>query len=195
MPRFAPILKPYSWPQDALAIPGGIGAMPPVSRANREIARAEYAAFAANFTVPNNQAAGAIQSAIIPTDQDGDFWCDQIAAVSWVTIGVAQQLVAMVVANMSVVDARTGRSLFYPDSVPIDLFRKFSLYTPFNYSGREPNPSGFRQTGTLMQPFCFTRQGAIQLSLAFPIATTAPTGSYDLTVMFSGWKEYAHASQ
>lgn len=195
MSRFHEIAKPYNWPQDALEVPGGGGNMPPISRGNREVARSEFTAYSANFAVPDNQAAGAVQSAFIPTDQDGDFWCNQIAAVCFVLLGGAPNLLAMVVANMDVRDARTQQQLFYPDTVPINMFRKFSYLTPFNYNGREPNPSGFRQTGTLMQPFCFTRQGGIQVNLSFPNATAPATGSYQLTVMFSGWKEYANASE
>lgn len=187
-------LKPYDWPQDLLQIPSGIGLMPPISRSNADVARTEYATFSADFTIPNNAAAGAVFSTIIATDQDGDFWCDQIAVVAWCYIGVATGSLILPAADLSVIDARTQRSLFYPSTVPIDIFRKFNTFTT-GYAGNWPGPASTRQTGTLIQPFCFTRQGGISVSLTLPNATTVPTGSYNLTLMFSGWKEYGNASQ
>lgn len=193
MAQYLP-LKPYNWPQDEVAIPRGIGSMPPIEYANRILSRSEYATFTATFAAPALQAAGTTAGTIINTDQDGDFWCDQIAIVTWQTSAGTTQL-RLPSFEFAVQDMRTNRKLFYPGRVPAAMFRKFPLVTPTSvYSGQEPSPAQFRTTGTLIQPFCFTRQGGIIIDITYPNAVPAAT-SYQIDIMFSGWKEYANASR
>lgn len=178
-----------------MQIPSGIGSMPPVEYANRSVIGAEYSCFTASFNNAAGQAAGFTQGTILNTDQDGDFWCDQIAIVSWIYLGAAQGQLRLPFFMMNVSDARTGRKLFFPGDVPSAMFRKFPLTSPTSvYSGQEPSPAFFRTTGTLIQPFCFTRQGGIVLNLNYPNAVPALT-TFQTQIMFSGWKEYANASQ
>lgn len=208
-------ISPYDWPQDALEIPDGFGGMPPIEAGNRVVTGSEYFCLSGQFLFPATTPAFSIRQAIMATPQDGDFWCDQICAVSWATdtaAGVLRDRQAFLASVVTIKDQRTGRSLIYnpsfntfnnqgtlfpANSVPVNLFRKLPQSGTENgadYDGTTPPPSGFRTTGTLIQPYCFTRQGGIEVSVTSLYAASA-TLSYDLTIAFSGWKEYANASQ
>ena len=213
-------IPPAKWPQDELAIPRGIGQMPPVEFGNKNIVGAEFFSLAADFTFlhtlgPAN--VGPTITTVIPTPQDGDFWCDQISIIAWATFAgqTGRNIVSYPDGFITIKDVRTQRSLINSplfntptgqgflvpkNSVPWLLFRKFppgGLDADFNYNGNQPVPTGFRDVGTLIQPFCFTRQGGIEVSMTSALAPPGGTGSpfdYTLTVCFGGWKEYANAS-
>jgi hypothetical protein len=208
-------LKPNTWPQDSLEIPAGMGGMPPMERGNATRSRAEYAVYSTLFLLPLSLAQFTTQTVTLLTDQDGDFWCDQIAVQSFQYVNALQGGLITPSAYMGVKDIRTGRDLFYSNGVnvnvnptpfstpqipantmPIAMFRKspdLGSLGPMNYDGTNPLPQEFRDTGTLIQPFCFTRQGGIQVSLTNPYPIPANI-RYEISVMFSGWKEYANAS-
>lgn len=213
-------LDPAKWPQDELAIPRGLGQMPPVEFGNEKVVGAEFFALSADFvflhTLPNNNV-GPTLTTILPTPQDGDFWCDQIALNSWVTF--AGQTVRNSILNLdgfvTIKDIRTQRSLINSpvfltpfngyliprNSLPIGFFRKFppaGIDGDNLYTGNNPVPTGFRDTGTMIQPFCFTRQGGIEVTMTSAIAPPGGVGSpidYTVTLTFGGWKEYANASR
>lgn len=206
-------VSPVDWPQDAMRVPSGLGSMPPIEFGNRHVTQSEYFALSARFQVPAATQRFTTFSTVLATPQDGDFWCDQIAAVSWQnTVGV-QGFDVLLGSMVTIIDARTQKSLIYspsiqaplnqgvvlpPNSVPLVLFRKFpgtgGPEGDLAYSGNNPTPAGFRDTGTLIQPHCFTRQGGIAVSLTTNY-TSPGNVSYDITLMFSGWKEYANASR
>lgn len=209
--RFTP-LKPPNWPQDVLRVPSGQGGMPRVDPGNAAVVRSEFFAMVADFAFPAAAAAGTFRREIIPTPQDGDVWVDQIAVVSWEEdpaepMADQQFLGAMVTIR----DARTGRSLILnrgiregfgtnlipADSVPINLFRTLpqsGTEVGVDYAGDVPVPCGFRSKGTMPEPFCFTRGGAIDVSLT-TLAAGPATNTFDVTIGFLGWKEYAHAAR
>jgi hypothetical protein len=206
-------IKPENWPQDALAIPDGFGGMPPLEHDNRVVVGSEFFALSHRFDFPAGMAAHTTQRAILATPQDGDFWCDQIASLSWEELaGEDRDRQAFLASMLTIRDQRTGRSLIYnptfntfnnqgtlfpPDAVPINLFRKLpqsGTENSFDYSGDTPPPSGFRTSGMLIQPYCFTRQGGIEITLTSLFAAPAVTG-FEISVAFLGWKEYANASQ
>lgn len=207
-------LKPYNWPQDSLDVPPGFGGMPPIEHDNKAFIGSEYFCMSAQFALTAALPAYTTLNAILTTPQDGDLWVDQIGVVSWRegpadTVRMAQSFQAAMVtirdqrSNQSMIHNpafRTfngGQILFPPDAVPINLFRKLPQSGTENgvaYDGSTPPPSGFRATGTLPQPRCFTRQGGIAISLTTLFAVAAST-RFDVTLAFSGWKEYLYASR
>lgn len=188
-------LRPYTWPQDTLRIPNANGRfMPPVELGNIDLARQESFTMVGTFTYPS-AAAGSQLRLVLPTDQDGDFWCDQIYLVGWGSPVYQSQEPEP--ATLSIRDLRTGQAITYPtDSVPIKFFATLILFSDdvgFDVGG-SPLPDGFRSTCTLPQPHCFTRQGGIEIVMTFLYAVPA-NAIRTLDIAFSGWKEYTYASQ
>lgn len=188
--------KPTLWPQDQLQVPLlGERSMPHVDRANAEYAERESFVMAAEYLQAGVAiAAGQVIELFIQTDQDGDFWCDQIFCTSF-NHSIDYQNRAISGFTIDISDARTGRMLTYPPrSCPAQFFNTLVLFS--DDTGYDPSanplPDGFRSTSTIPQPFCFTRQGGIQISLQ---AYAAISGAQRfLYFAFSGWKEYRHAS-
>jgi len=205
-------LKPDRWPQDELRTPDGNGGMPPVERGNRTIVGSEFFAMSERFQFAALTAAQTFRRSILQTPQDGDFWCDQIAVVSWQEeVGQTQDAQRFLQIMVGIRDVRTGKSLIYnrgldagfgaglipPDTVPVNLFRTLpqsGTEVGFDYDGSTPPPSGFRSKGSLIAPFCFTRQGGIEVTMT-TLAAAPANIAFDVTIAFLGWKEYAHASR
>lgn len=191
---------PYKWPQDTLQIPGLDGGggrfMPPVEIGNVQVARQEAFTMSTSFTWPINTPANTQYTQIIPTDQDGDFWCDQIYMVAWLNNpGGVYQSVRPAPSTIAISDLRTGKQLTYPGAVPTNFFTTLLLFSDdagFDPGG-SPLPDGFRSTSTLPQPFCFTRQGGISLQLNM-IAANGAGQPQTIDIAFGGWKEYTYAS-
>lgn len=207
-------LKPAEWPQDELHVPNGFGGMPPINAGNLALG-SEFFALTGMIAVAAGTPAGSIFSLVIPTPQDGDFWCDAIGVISWDadtgTVGLTQDVQHFLGAMVAIRDQRTGRDLVFNrgvaqgigagaipiDSVPINLFRKLpqsGTEVDMTYSGDTPPPSGFRSTGSLPQPICFTRQGGVQIVMTTLFAAPADN-AFSVWFGFTGWKEYAHASR
>lgn len=208
-------LKPITWPQDDLDVPDGFGGMPPVNPGNLALGQ-EFFCLSGHVDVAAGTPAGTIRALTLQTPQDGDFWCDAIGVVSWDadTVSVplpTQDRQQFLTAMVSFRDQRTGRELAFNrglsfgvgagiipiNTVPINLFRKLpqsGAEVSTSYLGDTPPPSGFRTTGPLLQPICFTRQGGVEIVMTTLAA--APAGM-DFSVWFglTGWKEYAHASR
>lgn len=211
-------VKPYSWPQDQLQIPNGFGGMPPLDYGNENVVAAEWFTLTAEFDYAPNTAAFTQKNVILETPQDGDFWVDSIGAVSWLndTSGgaITKDLQRFLAGVVSITDTRTGRNLIYgqnpvplshpagsvfpPNSIPINFFRKLpqsgAESQAGQYTGDTPLPNGFRVTQTLIQPFVVTRQGGLQVTFT-SLEAPGNTQTYNIYVSFNGWKEYAHASQ
>jgi hypothetical protein len=188
-------LTPPTWPQDSLRIPNASGRfMPPIERGNFDVARQESFTMSTTFTY-NGATDGQQLAALIETDQDGDFWCDQILCVGW-EANLAQMEKPRP-ATVQISDVRTGRAITFPAAgAPINFFSTLQLGPGDSgiVIGSAPPPAGFRSTSTLPQPFCFTRQGGIQIVLTF--VGGVPAGLVrTIDFGFSGWKEYAYASQ
>ena len=205
-------LNPPTWPQDLLRVPNGQGGMSRVDPGNAAVVRSEFFAMVADFEFPAAAPAGTFRREILATPNDGDMWVDQIAVVSWESDPdepmADQQFIG---AMVTIRDARTRRSLILnrgigegfglglipPDSVPINLFRTLpqsGTEVGVDYAGDVPMPCGFRSKGTLPEPFCFTRGGAIDVTVT-TLAAGPADASYDVTLGFLGWKEYAHAAR
>lgn len=186
-----PRLTPTPWPQDSVKAPFGGGIMPTVERENRALIGQESFELSAEFTILNGSAAGSILHQIVPTDQDGDFYCEQIFAYGQDTTGLTNIMRALTV---EIFDVRTGISLTRNDALPIQFLNGAAINEAFGFSvGNFPLPSGFRPIGTLFEPFCFTRSGGIDITLQNIYAASFPTAR--VTIAFAGWKEYAHASR
>lgn len=193
--RFDGKTWPPEWPQDTLAIPAGHGNMPATNPGNREVSRRESFTYSGQIAIPVSTPANTPFRLTIPTDQDADFWCNQIYFQGQrVDAGVASN--SMPVGRIHIGDARTGEYLTWPaPGVSLSFFVGGS---PAEELGFDVNlrtfPSGFRSTGTLIQPFCFTRTGAILIEYLQRTATSA-VQSHDLSIVFGGWKEYVYASE
>lgn len=190
-------IRPTSWPQDELQVPrAGRGQMPHIERANYERVGREFAQYSTTFNFAGAITAGQEFNLFIQTEMDGDFWCDQIFATGWNTsIAPASQNKPLVGPTIDISDARTGKYLTYPRrSVPLLFFGSLVLFSDdAGYdNSSNPLPDGFRSTATIPQPFCFTRQGGINITLGYPDAVNA--GNRLIDIAFSGWKEYRHAS-
>jgi hypothetical protein len=190
MPRYEP-LKPIVWPQDQLAAPRGGGLMPVVEHANGAIIGQESFTLGTEFIITTALAAGTQTVAIIPTDQDGDFWCDQIYALGYLIEDNTQLLVG----TLQIEDIRSGRQLCYPEPVPLQMFAGAAPSEDTGFlAAASPFPSGFRPVGNLSQPYCFTRAGGIRLTLtntyALPGAQTIR-----VNIALGGWKEYTYAAR
>jgi hypothetical protein len=192
-------IKPATWPQDGLRVPGGAGArfMPPLEAANVEVAKRESFTMSGTFALPTGIiAAGQVFNLFIQTDQDGDFWCDQIYMVAWLP-GSSALGFNPFAGTMQITDVRTGRQLGYPDGLAVEFLKTFILFPDdagFDPAS-SPLPDGFRSTATLPQPVCFTRQGGIQLAYTLPASLNFTGVTPRVDIAFGGWKEYAHASR
>lgn len=188
------VLRPATWPQNTLEIPkAGAAYMPPVQAENRQFARREAFTLSGSINIADPTGAGAALALFLQTPQDGDFWCDQIYCTMFSGVPVTNGPPPPSLLQIS--DVRTGRQLCYPEGVSVEFLANDFAYQDkpvIDYS-TSPLPDGFRSTSTLPQPFCFTRQGGIQLTMTF-LTTTAGLGALVADFAFSGWKEYAHAS-
>jgi hypothetical protein len=196
-------IKPAQWPQDTLFVPGQAGGqlarfMPPVELGNSQVSRQESFTMSGTFNCGvSTTSPGVVFNLSIPTDQDGDFWCDQIYMVAWFT-GAGGDSVSHrpPPSTISITDFRTGKNLTYPGAVPTNFFTTLILFSEdagFDPASSPP-PDGFRSTTTLPQPFCVTRQGGIQMALTM-IPQLAPPSTLLIDIAFGGWKEYAYASR
>lgn len=187
---------PPEWPQDQLQVPtASVSQMPPTGRANKQLIRQEATVLTMDFPQTVQfplQTDGVIRQFVLPTDQDGDFWCDQIFIQ--LMAGPASQFVVFPSGTLGFADLRTGRSLTFGNTDPPLAFWYNSFVSDPNLviaSGSQPLPFGFRNTGTLPQPFCFTRQGGVIVSLAVqPFAQAFPI----FQIVMSGWKEYSYGA-
>lgn len=182
--RLVPI-QPYDWPQDKVQIPPGQSIMPAVDPLNKYFSRREGFAYSGEITVNVSQTG----QFVIATDADADFWCN---AITLSLNGVSIQG-ASANPKFQVTDLRTGEDMFFP------FARLLQFAMVNNNEDTGPNvgiyPPVQSVWGTFIQPFCFTRNGGIQVSLD----TNFPTPGLSLTVPYSftflGWKEYRYASK
>jgi hypothetical protein len=201
--------------------------MPAVDLINRSVVGREYATYSTRFTWQGStfdSQFGVSHNAIINTDQAADFWVDQIGAIIWMALKLntdpsfRQFSIFGPVMAVQVSDIRTGRSLstsrvlptnpdgsplvlpWPQDAIPIAVMHKTAaLESTPNVVDNIPQPSQFRDTGTLPQPFCVTRSGGLAVTVTNFQNLSVNTGQIlrilDVTLMFSGWKEYANASR
>ena len=192
--RWGP-LKPLNWPQNTLEVPGaGAAYMPPIQLENAQFAEREAFIFYGSISIPDATPTATVFNLFIATDQDGDFWCDQIYLTTFTGVPLVNGPPPP--SLLRITDARTARQLCYPEGVSTEfLANRFSFQDKpvIDYS-RAPLPDGFRSTATLPQPFCFTRQGGIEITLTMLSSTVGAGVAQTVDMAFSGWKEYANAS-
>jgi hypothetical protein len=218
MALFQPFTPDFEWPQDDLTVPQ-LGPMPPTDAVNKLVVGREYATYATRLQVAANAggltAAGGFTVQMVPVDQSADFWCDHITMLSYASTGGAQGVLDVPVLMVRIRDFRTGADLGFsqtfpapstnpanttvplpPNLVPVAMFAcmpNSGVEAQLAYAGGAPLPDGFRTVGTLVQPFCFTRQGGIEVTWLNMFADGSNT-TQDVTLLFSGWKEYEHGS-
>ena len=163
-------IKSWDWPQDKVQIPAGHGLMPDVELQNQFLVRQEGFVYSTVFE-GLTYGAGA-KSITIPTEPDGDFWCDSLMLVHYNAGGE----VVDTGLKMQIEDVRTARQMFVP-------FGRTSLFT---------KPSGRSLTGQLMQPHPFTRNGGIKIVIENDVYSA---DTLDVYISFVGWKEYQYASR
>ena len=198
-PRWGP-LTPQNWPQMDNRVPSAMSSqMPHVERNNAERVRHESFTLSGTFQLPANVAVGQQFPLLIATDQDGDFWCDQIYAVGWgsqLSPGALSTAAPPLPGTIDISDTRTGRTLTYPAaSLPTNFLASLTQFSgdPGFDPGAQPYPAGFRSTSTLAQPFCFTRAGGVQMLLTSLVSWAASPGNL-VDIAYGGWKEYQFAS-
>jgi hypothetical protein len=176
-------LTPYEWPQDKVRIPNGQGLMPRVDVQNGNVVKKEGAWYTAQW----NFAAGSDQRTeqVVPIEPDGDFWCTHIVGSSYVAAGPI-----FTPYKVSIIDIRTGHNLTYP-------FARMGMFKNQSYAGLAgvvpfPVNSRFRPTASLIQPFCFTRNGGIRVIVE---TDGSPAEATFNQLSFIGWKEYQYASR
>jgi hypothetical protein len=187
-PKYGP-LKPYEWPQDKVKIPNGQGLMPRVDERNAFVTKREAAFFTAEDTYAG--ATAIKREYILETPPDGDFWCNGIRSISINTVtGVYTNVPAW---KVNIFDIRTGDDLTFP-------FVRFGFFKTVNLAGiadaNKPLPQGsgpLKSTSTLIQPYCFTRNGGIRVVVDTTDAQLAQQQNWQLC--FIGWKEYQYASR
>lgn len=216
MPIYRAFQDDFEWPQDDLTVPQ-LGPMPPVDAVNRAITGREYTAYSGRFQLAANYVALTTSVPLfIPIDQSADFWCDHITTVAYSSTAAAQAVVSDPAVMVRIQDARTGADLGFqqsypspstnpllttvpltPNLIPLALFGCMpvsGVEAQLAYGGGAPLPDGFRTVGTLPQPFLFTRQGGIQVTFVNMFSTGGQNTTQDITLLFSGWKEYENAS-
>lgn len=209
----------FEWPQDDLTVPQ-LGPMPPTDAINRIVGR-EYTTYSTRFQLAANYS-GLVPvitpfvTQIIQTDQSADFWCDHITALSYASTAAAQGVIELPALMVRIRDLRTGADLGFeqqypspsnnptfttvplpPNLVPLGLFGcmpNSGVEAQLAYNGGSPLPDGFRTVGTLPQPFVFTRQGGIEVTWVTLFSANGQNTTQDVTLLFSGWKEYENAS-
>lgn len=172
MPDFNKPFKPLQWPQDKLRIINGYGLMPPLDLQNRVLVKREgYALTGSIGPISYGQS----RTVSIDIGDDGDFWLTGIGVQLFLpTTGVFDNDTW---ATLTVQDVRSGYNLFYP-------FARVSELTV-------DRPGDI---GAIIQPYCFTRTGAIEVTFSVDAKAVAAR-NHTLYYSFVGWKEYADASK
>lgn len=178
-------LKPYEWPQDKVKIPNGQGLMPRIETMNGNVTKKEGAWYTGEFTVP--AFTNFRTDFVIPIEPDGDFWCNNILSFSMVDDGIVQPAF-----KINIIDIRTGFDLTYPWA-RLAFFK--TQPNVMGAAGEAPYPVGggaFRSTSSMLQPYCFTRNGGIRVVIDSD--GQVPEEIYN-QISFIGWKEYQFASR
>lgn len=192
--RFKP-LTPYDWPQDTLREPNGYGQMPRVSILNQKLTEREFFSYNTTFTaVPNTTKYQAVN--IIPTDDDGDFWFDNVICVNTgPTAGVGY---APLWGRLQIEDVTNNYKLFPNNGsqlgIPLSAIEPNYDVTGFTPPGYTPTLAG--QRASFIQPYCFLRGCGIKITLSLTgVINPAPLpASVTYYVNLVGWKEYANAA-
>lgn len=174
--KFIP-LTPQEMPQDTLQVSAGFGVMGAVDLQNAVTVKREFFTYSGKFT---NIGYGEAQEVYIPTDQDGDFWMTLVLAAGYRT-DTGAYINNNVWSFFKVQDAKNNYELFTPD-------------IQINMLGYGQGPGGFKQVTNFVQPYCFTRDGAIKMRLSL-LAKTAARIPFDFYISFFGWKEYQNVAQ
>jgi hypothetical protein len=183
-------MKPYDWPQDKVKIPNGQGLMPRLDERNAFVTKREGMFFTAEDTYAG--ATAIKREYLIETPPDGDFWCNGIRAIAEDTTA-GNTYTSVPGWKINIIDVRTGWDITFP-------YARFGFFKTVNRNGIAdankvmPQGSGpFKSTSTLIQPFCFTRNGAIRLIVDTTDAQLPNQQFWQIA--FIGWKEYQYASR
>jgi hypothetical protein len=173
-------IPPYNWPQDDLQVPNGFGVMPNVEAQNRKLVQREAFVYSGQATV----AVGGNIRLIIPTEADGDFWCDGLT----IAIGIAPTDRPNLVVNgtVEISDIKTSLALTFPNAG----ISSFLMRNPFSSNGNFNNTTDNAHLQCRFpEPFCFTRSGGILI-----IIRNLDSSIIQANLAFTGWKEYKNAS-
>lgn len=166
-------IAPYEWPQDKAQIPAGMGIMPRVELTNQYMVKQEGYVYSGSILNVTYGAAASVL--IIPTEPDGDFWCD---TVSLQLFEAGTTNVVETSPQIQIEDIRTNWQMFTPYGRTL-LFAD-DYETTNHYSGE------------FIQNVVFTRHGGIKVTLTNDCYNSAALDAY---FIFSGWKEYQYASR
>lgn len=164
--------------------------MPRVDERNAYVTKREGAILTVGDTFAG--ASDIYREYITEVDPDADFYCNGIIATS--IDGVSLDYTTVPGWKIQIIDIRTGFNLTFP-------FVRFGFFKAFPRSGiagaERPLPSDgsgpFKPTSTIIQPYCFTRNGAIRTIVDTTGAQLPNAQRWQISYL--GWKEYQYASR
>lgn len=182
-------IKPTPLPQERLDVPSFnnqdlVAGTERIDPFNKVVVGQEFYVYSTVFNNFAWTATGATSTIVIPTDPDGDFWCSNIVSKTMTPTG---GVVSPPWIYVSIKDTRTGYQLFNP-SVQLGVLNKQ------NFFGAQALFSNALSQTSVIQPYCFTRDGGISVTLT---ALAKSQASFNMNVYFAfhGWKEYANAAR
>lgn len=183
-------LQRGQWPQDTLN-PPVLSNMPPVSSGNLLVRRESFA-MAAKFL----QVGYGIFQTVIQIPAYGDFWCRSIAGYSPV-VAAGSLAGLQPFAYVQVTDTRTNYKFFEPHIAFPCLVGSGPQFTIPGLPAGLSTQTVFNghATSDLPQPYCFTRNSSILISInRTNIGGSPGTVLMDFYFSFGGWLEYTNAS-
>lgn len=173
MPDLNKPFKSIAWPQDKLRVPSGDGLMPPLDLQNQRLVKREAWFIAGTI---GDIAHGADKTVSFDVGDDGDFWLTGIGVQGYLPATTAFN--NDIWSKLSITDLRSGYGVLYP-SVRAAMF-------------------GVEQAGeevAIIQPYCFTRTGGVQVTWSIDAVTANARASHRLYIVLYGWKEYQNAAK
>lgn len=175
--RWGVPLPHKKWSQDTLPPPEGYGGMGEVDFYNAQIVRREFFVVPLKFTAISW---GQSQTMIWPSDQDGDFWIDDIALFidqkGGANLGTGAPWGRVIIK-----DLRSGYNWFGASGTRMNIFSNVVISPT---SRRDP----------LIEPYCITRDGGFSVTVTLDPSLNAAS-PVDLYWSFGGWKEYKNVSK
>lgn len=184
--RIVPLI-PYEWPQDKLEQPWGRGEMPRINAFNAAVTKRE------GFSIPvrfDGVTWGTTQTVIVPTEQSADFWCTDIITINPFNNATGLPTGAHNNPYLTIKDLRTDIRLC---DAPV-AWQYFSQPNVVAAGLVPVGNSAAVQVRNPFEPFCFTRDGGISVTLMSQAAAAAAV-NYSFLMVFVGWKEYANAAK
>lgn len=187
----SPDHAPYTWPQDTLRVPNGFGSLPIVDNLNKNLSKRLF--FGMNGMFPT-VTQGSSQIVVLPTQDDGDFWCENLQIAIIDTSGDTE---VTPYGYIQIEDISNNYALFPKtntiNGAPLSLFQNLSIGA-LQVTQTQGAPAGAGARSPWIQPYCFLRSCGIRVTVTLTPSTPPLSPSFNIYVNLSGWKEYAYAA-